>query len=77
MNNSIYIKNKYHDLYHSIINNAKSNIRSKGKGIYYENMVLLTAREHYICHYLLTKFTLSKYKSKMVFGFNLMNCGKN
>jgi len=56
-------------IYHSIIEKAKSENRIKGSAIYYENhhilpkslkgdnsnenLVLLTAKEHYICHKLL------------------------
>jgi len=88
MTESIYVFNKYNTLYHSIITNAISQNRYIGE-IYYENhhikpksfngsndptnLVLLTAREHYLCHYLLTKFTIGKYKSKMSFAFHLMN----
>jgi hypothetical protein len=59
----------YQKIYDSIINNAKLSFRKKGNGIYYEehhiipvcmgginnksNKVLLTAREHFICHKLL------------------------
>jgi len=88
MTNYIYIQNKYLNWYNSIINNAIYQKRYKGK-IYYENhhitpksfggtndsnnLVLLTAREHYLCHYLLTKFTTKNYKRKMIFAFNFMN----
>ncbi len=41
------------------------------------NQVLLTAREHYLCHYLLTKFTENENKSKMVYAFNIMNTNCN
>ena len=59
----------YMKIYNNIIKNAKSKNRSKGNGEYFEkhhiipkcqggtnnpnNLVLLTAREHYICHKLL------------------------
>ena len=68
----MFCYNKYFYIYTSIITNSKSKSRSKSNG-YYErhhinpkcmgggdtstNLVLLTAREHYICHHLLTKFT--------------------
>lgn len=92
MNMTIYIFNKYNTLYHSIINNALSQKRHKGN-VYYEshhiepksfggsnskeNRVLLTAREHYLCHYLLTKFTVGKYKTKMIYAFDFMNINQN
>lgn len=37
-----------------------------------ENLVLLTGREHYVAHWLLTKFTGNTTKQKMVFAFWLM-----
>ena len=59
----------YMRIYVNIIKNAQAKIRKKGKGEYFEkhhiipkcqggtnnpsNLVLLTAREHYICHKLL------------------------
>ena len=59
----------YKKIYDSIIAKAKSENRKKNKGVYYElhhilpkclkggeekeNKVLLTAREHYVCHKLL------------------------
>lgn len=61
----------YNKIYDSVINNARSKYRSKGKGVYYEehhilplslggsqkksNLVLLTAKEHFICHKLLVE----------------------
>ena len=68
-----FLDNKYTKLYFKIIDNAKSQPRSKNKEIYFElhhvypasiypelekeanNLVLLTAREHFLCHYLLCK----------------------
>lgn len=71
MPNPIYIQNKYLNWYNSIISKAQN--RSTDLDAYYENhhiipksfggtndktnLVLLTGREHFICHYLLTKFT--------------------
>lgn len=61
----------YQKIYDQIINRAKSENRIKYNGIYYEkhhinprclgggdnksNLVLLTAREHFICHWILTR----------------------
>lgn len=61
----------YKRIYESIIDNAKSKNRKKSKDFYYEkhhiipkclggnddkcNLVLLTAKEHFICHHLLHK----------------------
>lgn len=38
------------------------------------NLVLLTAKEHYICHLLLIRFTSGNFKSKMLFA---LKCMKN
>lgn len=37
-----------------------------------ENLVLLTAKEHFVCHHLLTLFTQGKDKEKMYFAFFAM-----
>jgi hypothetical protein len=39
------------------------------------NLVYLPAREHYVCHKLLVKFTSGKDRSKMIFALNLMMYG--
>jgi len=85
----MFLKNKYTILYYKIIDKANEYERSKTE-FYYEkhhihpkslggsevkkNLVLLTAREHFICHYLLTKMiekhTHSYYK--MLHAFILM-----
>lgn len=82
--NYIY-KNKYFYWYMSIINKSVNNNKSKNDDIYYElhhiipksiggtnedsNLVLLSAREHFICHKLLTKCTYGKLKSKMICAY--------
>jgi hypothetical protein len=77
----------YKNIYESIIYKAQN--RMKKEGIYYENhhiipsslggtnnkenIVALTAREHFICHYLLTKITINpEHKSKMIWAFFMM-----
>ena len=40
-----------------------------GGGDEKDNLVLLTPREHYLCHLLLTRMTSGRDKSKMVFAF--------
>jgi len=83
----------YQKIYNDIITNAQSECRFKSKENYYEehhiypksfgggdeqsNLVLLTSREHYICHYLLVKFNTSMEKSKMALAFNMMNSNGN
>lgn len=75
----IFINNKYTKIYYSIINSA--NARDLPKNIYSEqhhiiprsiggnnskdNLVTLTAREHFVCHLLLTKMTFGENKIKM------------
>lgn len=82
----IFIDNKYTRIYYSIIERAK--LRSLPKNVYtethhiipkslggnnsLENLVILTAREHFICHRLLVKMTNSNYKNKMVYALWIM-----
>ena len=84
------IKNKYSRLYHRIIASAQNRDVPEG---YYErhhitprslggtdsksNLVEVTAREHFILHYLLTKFTEGPDFRKMVNAFNMMNCSSD
>lgn len=76
----------YEKVYNGIIQKAKGEDRKKGGDVYYErhhiiprclggdnskeNLVLLMAREHYICHKLLVEFYPSN--SKLVFSLNMM-----
>lgn len=78
----MYLQNKYTYIYYDIINQAKSRILSPD--IYTEkhhiipkclggdnstsNLVKLTAREHFICHRLLTKMTTGDSKRRMTFA---------
>jgi hypothetical protein len=84
------IENKYKKIYYAIISNRqKSKIprntyyeshhiipKSLGGGDEKLNIINLTAREHYLCHYLLTKMfkanTLEYYK--MLYAFHMMQC---
>ena len=72
------LQNKYSRWYFSIIENAKRKDiyegyierhhiipASLGGSSLPDNIVKLTAREHFICHRLLVKFTVGKYKRKM------------
>lgn len=68
--------NKYNTWYFNIVNKAKSQDRKKKQGTYYENhhiipkclggekkkqnLVLLTAREHFICHWILCKIVRTR-----------------
>ena len=86
----MFLQNKYSLWYNSIINKAKSQERSKKDGNYYEkhhiipkslggnndeiNLVLLTYREHFICHWLLTKMVDDIIlKRKMYNSFYIMS----
>lgn len=80
MNSYNFIDNKYKKWYFSIIEKAKTKQRKKTKKIYLEShhiipecmggkeTVLLTAKEHFICHLLLCKFTIGEYKVKMFYA---------
>lgn len=81
----IFIDNKYTRIYYTIINQAKSRPistytethhiipKSLGGTNKKENLVALTAREHFICHWLLTKMVEStKHKYQMTNAFSCM-----
>jgi len=77
----------YEKIYNRIIQNAILENRIKGKEIYYEihhiipkciggnnkknNLVLLTAKEHFICHKLLCK--IYPFNIKLVYAFQAMH----
>ena len=81
-----HLTGKYFRIYNQIIDNRISNPlsldeygekhhiipRSLGGLDESSNLVRLTAREHYICHYLLTKFTEGNQYYKMVKAFDAM-----
>lgn len=74
----MFLQNKYKKIYFSIVEKAKSRIceeytekhhiipRSLGGCDDVDNLVKLTAREHFVCHLLLVRFTTGVNKSKMV-----------
>jgi 5-methylcytosine-specific restriction endonuclease McrA len=80
----IFIDNKYTKLYYMIVEQAKSRTisgytethhiipKSLGGKDSKDNLVVLTAKEHYICHRLLTKMTKGRNRSKMWNALNLM-----
>lgn len=85
----IFINNKYTRIYNHIIDRARSrNIsgytekhhiipRSIGGSNDSSNLVALTAREHFICHLLLTRITQGRNKNKMISAvFYLTGKGK-
>jgi hypothetical protein len=79
----------YSKNYYNYIAYVKTLNRSRADNVYYEehhiipksvggednpdNLVLLTAREHFLAHYLLTKiYLIPKQKAKMIFAFMCM-----
>ena len=76
------LTNKYSKLYYKITSNAKQRTtdgytelhhiipQSMGGSNDKENLVELTAREHFICHWLLIKMTEGKDRSKMLYALN-------
>ena len=77
----------YKKLYYSIVDRARNRLKEEGK--YYENhhiipsslggtndienIVALTAREHFICHYLLTKIAVEyHHRAKMIWAYYMM-----
>ena len=79
----MYLQNKYSKYYFNIINRAKSRDlplntytekhhiipKCLGGNNSKDNLVKLTAREHFICHKLLTKMVTGKDKSKMLYAY--------
>ena len=78
------LTNKYSKLYYKITSNAKQRItegytelhhiipQSMGGSNDKENLVELTAREHFICHWLLIKMTDGEDRSKMLYALKGM-----
>lgn len=78
MGHNNFIINKYHRWYYNIINHRlnipatgyieKHHILPKclGGSNAQNNLVLLTAREHFICHLLLVRMTSGVFRSKMI-----------
>lgn len=74
----MFLENKYTRWYQKIIERAKNQKRTRRDGNYYEShhiipksmggveQVLLTAKEHYICHLLLCHMTTGQNKYKMI-----------
>lgn len=87
----MFKENKYHRWYFNIINRAKIRTitgyyethhivpKSLGGDDLAENLVKLTAREHFICHWLLTKFVI-QHREKTDYALWLMmnveNCNQ-
>ena len=85
----MFINNKYKSWYDSIIQKAKVRNLSGYKEKHHilprclsgkdnkENLVELTAREHFIVHMLLCKFTKGQARIKMLYAFNFMSVVRN
>jgi hypothetical protein len=85
----IFINNKYTTWYNSLINKAKDRTitgytekhhiipSSLGGTNDNDNIVKLTAREHFICHLLLTKMTTGNARYKMNFALHMLSNANN
>lgn len=85
----LFLENKYTTWYYSIIDKAqhrtineyveKHHIIPKTLGGNNDkiNLVKLTAREHFICHLLLTKMLEGKERQKMVYALHMLSNAKN
>lgn len=87
----MYLQNKYLQWYYSIVTRAKSRTlpidtyvekhhivpKSLGGSNAKDNLVKLTAREHFICHLLLPKFTSGKDQISMLHAAWRMCCKSN
>jgi len=83
----VFIANRYTRIYFSIIENARVRVlpkdqykethhiipRSMGGDNSSDNLVELTAKEHFICHKLLVKMTEGESRGKMAFALVLMS----
>lgn len=81
----MFKENKYSQIYFNIIKRAKSREkigytechhiipRSLGGKDDPDNLVELTAKEHFICHLLLPKMTIGEHHYKMVYAFVIMS----
>jgi hypothetical protein len=85
--NTNFEENKYKKLYFSIITRSQNEGREYNSSLHEkhhivptslggknnsDNIVVLTFREHFVCHLLLTKFTLSQAKHKMHCALRMM-----
>lgn len=82
---TMFLQNKYNNWYNNIIYSAKGRVnyigytekhhiipKSLGGSNNKLNIVRLTAREHFVCHLLLTKMLTGNAKHKMSFALNRM-----
>jgi len=87
----MYLVNKYSKWYYQIINAAQQRKlfkeeykerhhiipKSLGGSNSKENLIDLTAREHFVCHLLLTRMLTGKEKAKMIHAVNQLMSQKN
>lgn len=85
----LFLQNKYTSWYYSIVNKAinrtiegyseKHHIipRTLGGTNNKNNIVVLTAREHFVCHLLLTKMLNNQERQKMVYALHMLSNTKN
>lgn len=86
INKGMFIDNKYTNWYYQIVDRAKERLidgyvekhhivpKSLGGTDDRSNLVILTAREHYLCHLLLTKMTEGMHRRSMCHAaWNIVN----
>lgn len=85
----MFLSNKYALWYFQIVENARRRVsegyseqhhiipKSLGGSNLPENLVSLSAREHFICHLLLTKMTSGEDRTKMQWALQMMRRGNN
>lgn len=85
----LFFQNKYTTWYYCIVNRAKDRVidgytekhhiipKTLGGKNNKLNIVSLTAREHFICHLLLTKMLDGKERQKMVYALHMLSNSKN
>jgi hypothetical protein len=85
----LFLENKYTVWYYSIVNKAKDRTvdgyvekhhivpKTLGGNNHKDNIVSLTAREHFICHLLLTKMLTGQDRQKMVYALHMLSNTKN
>jgi hypothetical protein len=85
----MFVENKYTKWYFKIIDSSKNKNRTKNREKYFEShhiipkcmggieKVLLTAKEHFICHLLLCRMTIGADKHKMINALIRMSFSKS
>jgi hypothetical protein len=70
------LKDNYYEKHHIIPKSFKDTLLNFNFN-FKNNLVSLTAKEHYICHLLLTKFCIGNNKHKMIYAFDYMQSSPN